>query len=284
MPRAIFSVVPTVTLLALALAHGVSAQAGPFSWENATELSFVSSSGNSSSNTLGLKSSLDGSNDVSSFKLEIGGIRASSSFTTRTAVGTMDAFVVTEETRTEPSAANYFARSRYTRDIGAVFTFGGVGWERNTFSGMNHRFSLVSGLGRTWVESDAALLKTDLGGTYTIQRDIEEDPTRDDGFAGLRATIEATRSLTATTDLATTLVVDENVSETDDLRLDWVASITVALTEGLAFKTSYQVLFDNLPALVAVPLFDGVGAPAGQVVVPSSTVDSFVTLSLVIKL
>jgi hypothetical protein len=34
---------------------------------------------------------------------------------------------------------------------------------------------------------------------------------------------------------------------------------------------------------VAVPLFDGVGAPAGQVVVPSSTVDSFLTLSLVIK-
>lgn len=284
MPRAIFSVVPTVALLAFTFAHGVSAQPGPFSWENATELSFVSSSGNSSSNTLGLKSLLDGSNDVSSFKLEIGGIRASSSFTTRTAVGTMDAFVVTEETRTEQSAANYFARSRYTRDIGAVFGFGGVGWERNTFSGMNHRFSLVSGLGRTWVESDAARLKTDLGATYTIQKDIEEDPTRDDGFTGLRATIEATRSLTATTDLATTLVVDENLMETDDLRLDWVASITVALTEGLAFKTSYQVLFDNLPALVAVPLFDGVGAPVGQVLVPSSTVDSFLTLSLVIKL
>jgi len=284
MPRALFSVVWTVALLAFAFAHGVSGQAGPFSWENATELSFVSSSGNSSSNTLGLKSSLDGSNDVSSFKLEIGGIRASSSFTTRTAVGTTDAFVVTEETRTEQSAANYFARSRYTRDIGAVFGFGGVGWERNTFSGMNHRFSLVGGLGRTWVESDAARLKTDLGATYTIQKDIEEDPTRDDGFAGLRATIEATRSLTATTDLATTLVVDENLMETDDLRLDWVASITVALTEGLAFKTSYQVLFDDLPALVAVPLFDGVGAPAGQVLVPSSTVDSFLTLSLVIKL
>jgi putative salt-induced outer membrane protein YdiY len=256
----------------------------PFVWENATELSFVTASGNSSSSTLGLKSTLEGANEASGFKLELGGIRANSTLTTRSAVGSPTSFVVTEETREETSAENYFARSRYSHDVGRWFAFGGAGWERNTFSGINHRVSVVGGLGRTWVDTDNGRFRTDLGATYTIEKPVEDDPTRDERFGGVRATIEARRPLTSTTEISTTLVADENLRDTEDLRLDWLASITVSLTEGLAFKTSYQVLFDNDPALVGVPLFDIGGAPLGQVRVPSDEVDTFLTISLVIKL
>ena len=255
-----------------------------FTWENATELSFVTASGNSTSSTLGVKSSLQGSTETSGFKLEVGGIRASSTFTTRTAVGSPTDFVVTEENRQETSAENYFARSRYDRDVGRWFAFGGTGWERNTFSGIRNRVSFVGGAGRTWVETDDRLFKTDLGLTYTIEKPVEETPGEDDGFGGLRATIEAERALTGTTDLSTTLVADENLADTEDLRVDWVGSLTVALTQGLAFKTSYQLVFDNQPALVGVPLFDGGGTQLGEVRVPSDKVDTFLTLSLVIKL
>jgi putative salt-induced outer membrane protein YdiY len=284
MPRSRSCFALLLPVLSLVLATSPAFAQDPFTWENATELSFVTASGNQSSSTLGLKSSLEGANETSGFKLELGGIRASSTFTTRTAVGTPTDFVVTEVTREETSAENYFARSRYTHDVGSAFAFGGAGWERNTFSGIRNRFSFVGGLGKTWVETDEGVFKTDLGATYTIEKPVEETPGEDGGFGGLRATIEAERALTGTTDFSTTLVADENLAETDDLRVDWVGSITVALTEGLAFKTSYQVLFDNDPALIGVPLFDGGGTAIGQVRVASDEVDTFLTLSLVIKL
>jgi len=268
----------------IAIGLPLAAQDDPFSWENSTEFSYVATSGNASTNTLGLKSTLTGTGGEGAFKLEVGGIRASSNFTTRTAVGTSDDFVVNEETRTEQSAANYFARGRYDHTLGGAFVFGGGGWERNTFSGVNNRYSLVAGVGKTWVEGDTGLFKTDLGATYTIQRDVEPDPTRSDGFAGLRATIEGSRALTSTTDLASTLVLDENLAYTENFRFDWVVSIAVVLTEGLAFKTSYQMLFDNAPPLTAVPLLDVNDALIGQVQIASEKVDSFLTLSLVVSL
>ncbi len=268
----------------LAIGLPVAAQEAPFSWDNATELSYVATAGNASSRTLGLKSTLTGSGVGGTFKLEVGGIRASSNFTTRSAVGTSDDFVVNEETRTEQSAANYFARSRYDHTLGATFAFGGGGWERNTFSGVNHRFSFVTGVGKTWVEGDTGLFKTDLGVTYTIQRDVVPDPSASNEFVGLRATIEGSHALTSTTDLATTLILDENLNNTDNFRFDWIASIAVVLTEGLAFKTSYQMLFNNDPPLTGVPLLDVNDVPMGQVLSPSQKLDSFLTLSLVIQL
>ena len=268
----------------IAIGLPLAAQEVPFAWDNSTEFSYVATAGNASSNTLGLKSTLTGSGSTGTFKLEVGGIRASANFTTRTAVGTSDDFVVNEETRTEQSAANYYARSRYDQALGAAFAFGGGGWERNTFSGVDHRFSFVVGAGKTWIDGDTGLFKTDLGVTYTIQRDVIPDPTRSDGFAGLRATIEGSRAVTSTTELASTLVLDENLNNTENFRLDWIVSIAVVLTEGLAFKTSYQMLFNNDPPLTEIPLLDIGSTPTGQVLVPSEKVDSFLTLSLVVQL
>lgn len=275
-----------VAILTIASALGAPA-AAQMVWDNATEFAFVTTSGNASSTTLGLKSTLNGEGDVSEFKVELGGIRASSNFRTRTAVGTPGDFDVTEMTRTEQSAANYFVRSRYDKDLGenAFFVFAGAGWARNTFAGFNNRFSFVAGLGDAWVDNETTLFKTDIGGTYTIQKDIDPTPGRGDGFGGLRATVEFNHDLSESTEFESNIVADENLQNTEDLRIDFMAGLSVALTEGLAFKTSYQILFDNDPALVGVPLFDAGGTPAGvNVLVPSQDIDSFLTLSLVIKL
>jgi hypothetical protein len=61
-------------------------------------------------------------------------------------------------------------------------------------------------------------------------------------------------------------VVDQNLNRTEDLRADWTNSLAVAMSDRLALKTSLQVLFDNDPALTAVPLGDTeVFAPLGEV-------------------
>ena len=282
MPR-LSCVLGAAALALLVSAVPTSAQ-DAFTWENATELSFVTTGGNATSSTLGLKSTLDGTGGPRTFKFEIGGIRASSDLTERSAVGTPGSFTVNEVTTSIKSAENYFARGRFDRDVEVAFLFAGAGWERNTFAGVNHRYSFVAGIGKTWTDSDTGLFKTDVGGTYTIQKDIEDDPAKGDGFGGIRATIDAERALTSTTDFTSTFILDENLADTEDLRFDWVTSIAVTLAEGLAFKTSYQLLFDNQPALVGIPLFDTGGNETGSVNVDSEKIDRFLTLSLVISL
>lgn len=275
-------IAPFALVGALLGAYPLTAQDAGWSWENSTELGFVTTSGNASQTTLSLKSALTGTSGVNTFKIGLGGLRASSDITTRTADGTPGSFTVTETTTEVTSASNYYARARYDRDLGEAFLFTGAGWERNTFAGFQNRFSGVAGVGRTWVDSDNGRFKTDVGGTYTVQEDVQT-PGEREGFFGFRVTIEGARSLTETTDFETEFVLDENLETSDDLRFDWLSSIAVALTEGLALKTSYQLVFDNHPALLSVPLFTG-GTPNGTVGVESSQFDSFLTLSLVIKL
>mgnify|MGYP003395156430 CR=1 FL=1 len=98
-------------------------------------------------------------------------------------------------------------------------------------------------------------------------------------------TIDAARRLTASADYASTLIVDENLETTADLRADWINSLTVSISEGLALKTSLQLLYDAEPAFLTVPLLDGLGVPTGtNVPARGDEIDSVATLTLVIRL
>ena len=278
-------VILTAFVLFAVFPVAVAGQDDGFSWENQTELSFAQTGGNASTNAFAVAAELTGSGGPNEVKLQIGGIRASSDIKSRTATGTPSSFTVTETTRSELSAASYFAKGRYDRQFNSAFLFAGAGWERNTFSGFNHRVSGVLGFGRTWVDGESGHFKTDLGLTYTIQKDVEPAPDVDEGFAGVRFSIDAARSLTSTTDYTSKLVADQNVEQGEDFRADWTNSIAVAISEGLALKTSYQILFDAEPAFVRVPLLDGSGNPTGtNVRTQGEKFDTVLTLALVIKL
>lgn len=259
--------------------------ASAFVWQNQTELSFVSTGGNASSSTFGLKSALTGKADANTFKLEVGGIRGETSFQDIRATGTTGSFTVVETNTSQLTAESYFARARYDRSFGSAFGFTGAGWDRNTFSGVQNRYGLVLGVGNTWTESETARFKTDVGLTYTIQKDVDPAPGADDGFGGIRISIDAMRQLSESAEYTSGLVIDENVEDTEDFRADWVNSIAVSLSDRLAFKTSLQLLFDNQPALLSVPLFDGGGTATGDnVLTPSNDLDSVFTVALVIKM
>ena len=249
----------------------------PLGWTDVAEFTFVLTSGNASSSTLGLKNTLEHQWEEALFHLSAGAVRAESGITIRTAMGTPRDFQVTKRTDTEKMAENYFVQSRL--DLGlteSVYLFGGLGWDRNTFAGVQNRYDVVAGAGRAWADSEDRRFKSDLGFTYTIQDDVIEGPGTADSFGGLRATLDFFRSITSTTDVSSLLVVDGNLNETDDLRTDWTNSVTVAMSDNLALKASLQVLYDNLPALVGVPL------GTDSVLVPLQRSDRALTLALVV--
>jgi putative salt-induced outer membrane protein YdiY len=262
-----------------------SQEAEGFTWENTSELSFVATGGNASSSTLGLKSTLIGTGAPNAFKFEIGGIRAESEFTTRRAVGTVDDFLVTEAKNSEVTAESYFARGRYDHTFDGLFLFTGAGWDRNTFAGIQNRYALSVGFGRSWIESETSRFKTDIGGTYTIQKDVDPTPGQDEGFGGARITIDAMKQLSATTEFASVLIVDDNLEDTEDLRADWLNSLSVSISESLALKTSLQLLFDNQPSMIGVDLESPGGSSTGEtVLIDGEELDTVFTVALVIKL
>jgi len=273
---------PVLALAPLLAAGQARAQdAPPPGWYNTTELSAVWTAGNAASSTFGLKNDLRRVWENATFALQVGGIRTESTKRSRRAVGTATQYSVLDSTSTDLTAENYYVRARFDRSISAAtFAYASGGWLRNTFAGVQNRYTLVGGAGRSWVNRENALFKTDVGVTYTVQDDVTGSS---DNFAGVRFGAEAKKELTATTKYSSTLIVDENLDNTSDLRADFTNAIAVTISDGLALKTSFQLMYDREPSLVEVPLFTTAGNPAGQdVTARLKKIDSLFTVALVI--
>ncbi len=277
----LFRVTPVALFIAATLAAPAAAQdEKELGWFDKAELTFVTTGGNSSQSTFGLKNSLDRIWPAAALRFQFGGIRTESSVRTRTATGTADDFTIAETSTSTLTAENYFARGRFDKNLSeAFFAYAGAGWDRNTFAGIDNRYGFVGGLGRAWTETETTKFRTDVGVTYTIQDDVVEDATKSDSFAGLRAGYGFFRKLTATTDFTSDLIVDENLDDTDDLRADFTNSVAVSVSSQLALKASLQLLYDKQPALTAVPL----GTTGTTVFAPLGTTDRVFTLALVMS-
>ncbi len=252
-------------------------------WYWHAELTLVLTAGNSESSTVGFAGGVRRLWENTELRVRGGGLRAESGRVSRTAVGTPADFEVVEQSDRGLTAENYFARARLNRSLSQrFFVYGGAGWERNTFAGLDSRVSFVGGAGNGWVDTEATRFLTDYGATYTVQEDVIDDPSTADSFAGLRVSAEFFRRLTGTTGFLSELAVDENLNETEDLRADFTNSIEIRISEVLALRTSLQLLYDNLPSLTTVPLEQPVGTPTGETVeVPLDELDTRLSIALV---
>jgi putative salt-induced outer membrane protein YdiY len=278
--------IATATLLPSTLQGQVNT-AEEATWRNAAEITFLMDGGNSEASTLGLRNSLRRTGPNGEFRLDMTALRTDATRISRQAVGTSpDEFQVEELRETERSAERYSVQSRYDRNMTErIFAFGGVGWERNTFAGFNHRTVGVAGAGSQWGEGRDWQLKLGSGLTYTVQRDVTPDPERDDSFAGLRLTMDYAHPLTEGTQLDVRWVVDGNAKEPSDWRGDLVQAVSASLTDRLALKTTLQLRLDNEPPVEALPLMTPGGVPTGQeVLAPLRRVDHSLSVALVITL
>jgi putative salt-induced outer membrane protein YdiY len=261
-------------------------------WFLTAEFTGVWTAGNSQTTTFGADVEIRHVWERMEFKAEGGGVRSVTTRTTRTAVGTEDAFVVeTEETR-ETTAEAFYARGRFDYSFSPrFFAFGGLDWLRNTFAGIDSRTLAVLGAGNTWVDHDRVTFKTDYGVTYTFQTDVVENPFLKTNFPGIRVQYDLLWNATQSTEFTSSLIGDWMFSEEADapdtkadVRLDFTNAVSIAISSKLALKPSLQLLWRNDPALTEVPLFASDGTPAGvNVTVPLQKLDSFFKLALVVK-
>ena len=271
------------SILAPGAAVGQDDEEKELGWFFTAELTAVFTGGNAVVTTSGLGASVRRVWEKTELTIRAGGLKTRSGIPTRSAVGTVDDFQVSKQTNTEVTAENYYARSVVDRTISKkFFLFGSLGWERNTFSGYNSRSAVGAGGGNNWADDDRTRFKTSYGLTYTFQDDVVENPAKAASFGGVQVAADFWRQFTDTAGFESLLIVDENLKQTQDLRADWTNSILVDISDVLALRASFQVLFDNLPSLTTVALEMPAGTPTGEtVLVPLDKVDTKFTIALV---
>jgi hypothetical protein len=252
-------------------------------WSDVAEFSWVATSGNAETETLGFKNKTLRRWESAAFELNAGGIRAESTIVTRTADGPLGNLIITEVRDTQKTAENYYLNGKYGKTLTErFFWYASAGWDRNEFAGIKNRYSGSGGVGNLWVDKEKIRWRTDYGVTYTDQEDVVVNPTVDSSFAGLRAssTYKQHFGENKTTTYGNDTVFDYNIDETDDWRVDMINWVSVGMSDMLALKVSLQWLYDNLPSLELVDYTPGTPP---QVPVPLDDLDTIFTTSLVVN-
>lgn len=252
-------------------------------WYDQAEVSLVVTAGNTQSNTFGVKNRLERIFPAARLAFEAGGLRVESGTTERTAIGVPGEFDVIETTDTETKAENYFAALRYDRKLsGRSYAYGSGGWVRNRFAGIDDRWTGAAGLGWKLIETERTAFQVDLAATVTSEQPVVGESS---SFGGLRFTWDVSHALTETTKLTSALTVDENLSDSEDLRADFDNAVAVDISGVLALKTGVKLLFDNQPALEDIQLLAVPGGPStGTVAVPLDKLDTQFTVALIVKM
>lgn len=247
--------VPAGILAVLALP--VQAEEEPATgWSDKAELSYVATDGNSEASTIGFKNELTRRWVKAELELKAGGIRVETTTFDRFAVGTPGNPTLMENATEEISAENYYLNGRFGRAISErVYWYVGAGWDRNEPSGIQNRYSSVAGVGNIWIRRDDLTFRTDYGLTFTKQEDVIEVSGVDDTFAGVRITSKYEHKIGETTTVSNDTILDGNLDETSDFRVDTTNSVSVTMNSRLAIKVSLKWLFDNEPASEQVGLF-----------------------------
>lgn len=251
-------------------------------WSASAEVSLVATSGNSEALSFGLRSEVSRAWEDALLTLEAGALRAEETRVERRAVGaTLDDVAVEERSTSQPTAESYFLRGQYDRLVSErMFWFGGAGWERDRFAGIDARWSVVAGAGTVWADREGFRSRTRYGLTFTRE---EATSGIENEFAGVRFGWDLHRRLTESTTFTNSLKVDENLDDTSDYRVENLAAVAVRINERLALKVSALLKYDHQPALVAVPRQLPDGTPAGDsVLVPLEELDTVLSAALVL--
>jgi hypothetical protein len=267
-----------------------AAEPPPPGWYSTADLSFVLSEGNTRTNTLGAKLNLDRLWERSTWKNTASFVRTAVGEPTRRAVGTSAADARIEDGPRVTKSEKIYADSNFERRVSDRFFWNtGATFDRDRFAGLESRILAKAGVGYLWVNREDARFATGLAATFAAQDDVVEDPETSASFVGLQFVADGERRFGGGRQhiFKSKLVLDENLQDTDDLRLTWDNSLAAAMTRTLALKVGFLVAFDNLPQLVEFPLYipTAQGLALSDLVVPgrAEKVDITATVSLVIN-
>lgn len=273
----------TLLLLSHALPAAAESDEDVNPWSHETKLSFVATSGNAESTTVGFEHGSELQKGENSFHFKASGVRSEAATGDRLAIVTPDGFDIVDPSESELEAEHFQVQARFERRFSEHrFWFTSLTWRKNEFAGIANRFSANAGIGHTWWKNDDGYLKT----SYSLSANNQEDVVRgetSESFLGAEAHLDFRRQLTETTDYRAVLTVDENLDETNDLRAELIQALGVKINERLSLELSFEFLFDNQPSFEELELRTPDGLILEDVVLAEvEELDSILKVALVV--
>jgi hypothetical protein len=256
----------------------------PPGWYSTSGFSYVMAAGNSGTSTLGLKAEVKRLWPNATFSLGGSVVRAQANDPGRRAVGDARDF----ELESGPSvlkAAKYNAGAAYDRNVSDRLGWqAGVEFDRDRFSGLKGRSLALAGVRYLLANRKDLVLKAGLAATLAHQSEVVDDPLTRNTFVGARLGLDAEKTLGANSKYVGGLAIDENLQDTDDLRVRFANALAVSMNKRLALQVGILMLYDHQPSLLELPLFDRQGTPTGlSVAAEAATLDTTFTVSVVVS-
>jgi putative salt-induced outer membrane protein len=192
------------------------------------DLGYVSTSGNSSVQTLNL------GNRVTA---KVGLVTVSQQFS-----------VVHGRSKGKTVSSLYRATVR--ADYALQKTFGiyaAVNYERNVFAGLASRIATNTGLTAQVLADPRHRLIVEGGVSVNAQRSVNPVARPNVDFMGGRAASNYTQKIGAKASFAQTVELLPNLRDTEDLRINTESTIVAPITKEVGVKLSYVIRYDGLP-------------------------------------
>lgn len=246
---------------------------------NSTDLAVVITQGNSKSASIGLRNVYQHRWPNKEIRWESGWVRVASRDGNRYALGTSGAFRIVEP-ETVVGSERLFSKFHHQHQLSTTTDwFTNFDAARDKPSGLVRQFVLATGVGTTWFQNDRTLVRTAYGLEYTEENLDVQGANR---FAGYRLSYRMKAPFAAASTVESELTMDGSFHTANDVRVDWLNGVAVAINARLALKSSIRLLFRNLPALQTLDLRSPEGALLGRVEVEKDQFDTSFTNSLVI--
>ncbi len=195
-------------------------------WESSAGLSFLSTSGNS---------------DTESFGLDIKAVRKPTPWGLE-----FNANFNRAESDSVLTAERYFAGIRGTRALNERWTlFAGLSGEKDEFAGFDFRTVIEGGGTYKAIDSEKTFLSFDGALTYTDEDRLEPNP--DESFMGALAAMHFVWKFSPTASLSQDLSYFPNFDTSSDWRAESITALQASMTEKLAVRLSYEMRYRNDP-------------------------------------
>jgi putative salt-induced outer membrane protein len=195
-------------------------------WVGSLGLSWVATSGNTDTSSVGMDFALDRKPEPWGLSLVARGNRAD------------DQGVKTAE--------NYLVSGKAVRALGKRWeAFGGLAWAKDPFAGFDSQSVASAGATYKAIEGERHLLSFDMGFAYTWEDRVP--PQEDVDFAGGVLGLSWEWKLGASSKLTERLVLLPNFDDTDDWRLNSITAIEAAVNEWLALRFGFDIRHRNQP-------------------------------------
>lgn len=211
-----------ITLVSIAAAHAFSADKP---WENSSELSYVNTTGNTRTETFGLKNKFEYDWDKTALRTK--------------------AEALTARENKQTTAENYLAEEKFEwKYVKPNYLFQLGKWERDRFAGIDSRLTAGAGVGRQLLRTERQKLTSEIG----VQHSWEDQKGGDyKKFGSARAFGDYVLKMTETAEFEQNAEFIKDFDQSDAFRVKTLTSLKAKMNAHLALKTSYEVKYDNDP-------------------------------------